>query len=217
MKVSHLRCFSSEGLRCCEEGKNPVSLADIASRFADIVAPGNRVVSVLGKSATQLGNAYPQNVVVSKVYLVLSGTGMATGVVSGAVADLLQANPVLTPDQLKAVLMASASKTFPQYSSTYDPATGITYVSQYDVFTIGAGYLDLQNVLAEVSNPPPANASRSAVRSRGIPIGFTLFQLTVVAGNSCPLGCPRNGQLDVEKVTIPANATAQSKYICRQS
>jgi subtilisin family serine protease len=166
VKVSHLRCFSSEGLRCCEEGKNPVSLADIASRSADIVAPGNRVVSVLGKSATQLGNAYPQNVV-SKAYLVLSGTSMASGVVSGAVADLLQANPALPPDQLKAILMASASKTFPQYSSTHDPATGITYVSQYDAFTIGAGYLDLQNVLAEVSNPPLANAPRSAVRNRG--------------------------------------------------
>jgi Subtilase family len=99
--------------------------------------------------------------------LVLSGTSMASGVVSGAVADLLQANPALPPDQLKAILMASASKTFPQYSSTHDPATGITYVSQYDAFTIGAGYLDLQNVLAEVSNPPPANASRSAVRNRG--------------------------------------------------
>ena len=40
---------------------------------------------------------------------------MATPVVSGAVALLLQKNASLTPDQVKARLMKSAYKTFPRY------------------------------------------------------------------------------------------------------
>ena len=73
---------------------------------------------------------------------------MAAGVVSGAVADLLQASPRLTPDQVKARLMETAWKSLPRYSSTTDPTTGITYTDQYDVFTVGAGYLDLEAALA---------------------------------------------------------------------
>jgi serine protease AprX len=84
----------------------------------------------------------------STTYFTLSGTSMATGVVSGMVADLLQAHPTLTPDQVKARLMKSAGKSFPDSSSVYDPATGNTYVSYYDVFTVGAGYVDLAAALA---------------------------------------------------------------------
>ena len=69
---------------------------------------------------------------------------MAAGVVSGVVADLLQKSPSLTPDQVKARLMKTAWKSFPAFSSTTDPTTGITYTDQYDVFTIGAGYVDVE-------------------------------------------------------------------------
>jgi serine protease AprX len=72
---------------------------------------------------------------------------MATGVVSGAAALMLQQQPNLTPDQVKARMMISAYKAFPMYSTATDPTTGITYNEQYDVFTIGAGYLDIQTAL----------------------------------------------------------------------
>ncbi len=78
----------------------------------------------------------------------MSGTSMAAAAVSGAVALLLEAQSALTPDQVKARLMKTAYKTFPQYSSYTDPTTGITYTDQYDVFTVGAGYLDMQAALA---------------------------------------------------------------------
>src|SRR6202008_3517283 len=83
----------------------------------------------------------------STSYFTLSGTSMATGVVSGVVADLLQKSPGLNPDQVKARLMKTAWKSLPSYSSTTDPTTGITYTDQYDVFTVGAGYVDLEAAL----------------------------------------------------------------------
>src|SRR5438309_728038 len=97
---------------------------------------------------------------ISPSYMRLSGTSMATPVVSGAAVLLLQQNPNLTPDQVKARLMKTASKTFPASSSATDPTTGITYTNYYDIFTIGAGYLDIaaalsSNDLADASTVSP--------------------------------------------------------------
>jgi serine protease AprX len=88
---------------------------------------------------------------------------MATGVVSGAVADLLQARPLMTPDQVKARLMKTASKTFPSTSSVYDAASGVTYTSQYDIFTVGAGYVDLAAAMASTELSSGTAMSPTAV------------------------------------------------------
>src|SRR6266849_4986413 len=76
-------------------------------------------------------------------YIHLSGTSMATPVVSGAAALLLQREPTLSPDTVKARLMKTAYKTFPLASVATDPTTGAVYPSTYDIFTVGAGYLDI--------------------------------------------------------------------------
>jgi serine protease AprX len=136
--------------------KGPSPLDHIAK--PDIVAPGNRITSLYG-AGTYLSATYPANIdpyslyqtggssSPSSEYFQLSGTSMATGVVSGAAALMLQQQPNLTPDQVKARMMISAYKAFPMYSTATDPTTGITYNEQYDVFTIGAGYLDIQTAL----------------------------------------------------------------------
>ena len=91
----------------------------------DLVAPGNLLVSTETPRTTlyttETSNLVPYSFYQyggssspSAYYFELSGTSMATGVVSGAVADLLQAQPRLTPDQVKARLMKTAYKTFPQ-------------------------------------------------------------------------------------------------------
>jgi serine protease AprX len=52
------------------------------------------------------------------------------------------------PDTVKARLMKTAYKSFPSVSTTYDATTGKTYTDQYDVFTVGAGYVDIAAALA---------------------------------------------------------------------
>jgi len=125
----------------------------------DLVAPGNNVVSLLSPGST-LATNYPKLLINNATYetlgasgksgnyLTLSGTSMATPVVAGAAALLIQKNPSLTPDQVKARLMKTARKAVPQYSTGIDAFTGISYPSQGDIFTIGAGYLDIQGALA---------------------------------------------------------------------
>src|SRR2546429_4148910 len=88
---------------------------------------------------------------------------MATPVVSGAAVLLLQQNPNLTPDQVKARLMKTASKNFPASSTVTDQTSGITYTDYYDIFTIGAGYLD---VAAALSSNDMADASAVSPTAR---------------------------------------------------
>ncbi len=140
----------------------------------DLVAPGNRIVST-NAIRGQLCWLYPQNWVPfsyytntpfaapTPMYYYLSGTSMATPVVSGAAALMLQRDPGLTPDQVKARLMKTASKSFPSYSTATDPDTGVTYTSQYDIFTVGAGYLDIWAALNNANVATGAALSPTAV------------------------------------------------------
>src|SRR5215470_8626740 len=124
----------------------------------DIVAAGNKVISTLAPNASMdttytttqvpLSNyQYTSSTSNSAYYFRLSGTSMAAPQVAGAAALMLQKNPSLTPDQLKARLMKSAYKNIPTFSYSTDSATGTVYYEQADIFTVGAGYLDISAAL----------------------------------------------------------------------
>ena len=96
----------------------------------DLVAPGRNITSVLSSDDGNLVLAYPANVVIATTgarYFKMSGTSMASGVVAGAAALLLQDEPNLNPDQVKYRLKATANTAW----------TG------YNVTKAGAGYLDI--------------------------------------------------------------------------
>jgi serine protease AprX len=83
---------------------------------------------------------------------------MAAPMVAGAAALLAQKfGPTITPDSIKAKLMKSATKSFPTRTTIGDQ------VIQYDMFTVGAGYLD---VMAALNNPDSAPAGKSALSPR---------------------------------------------------
>jgi serine protease AprX len=73
----------------------------------DVIAPGKNIISALAPNSSW-GSQYPERIVLDE-YIRLSGTSMAAPVVSGAVALLLQAEPELTPDQVKYRLMTCSN------------------------------------------------------------------------------------------------------------
>src|SRR5579863_9476958 len=125
----------------------------------DLIAPGNLIVSTLPSGLT-LSTQYPANRVFGE-YFILSGTSMAAPVVSGTAAMLIQSNPNMTPDQVKAVLMLTSTKNFPTSSVAVDPATNIGYTSYYDIFTVGAGELNVAAAYGITSLPKGSAISPS--------------------------------------------------------
>jgi serine protease AprX len=73
----------------------------------DIFAPGVDIISVLSDSSDWKFK-HPDHVVMDGEYFRLSGTSMAAPMVAGAAALLLQAEPNLTPDQVKYRLIHTA-------------------------------------------------------------------------------------------------------------
>ena len=101
----------------------------------DLVAPGTGIVSLSSASSTMYYSK-PQYLLKGsfgggyKPYLSLTGTSMAAPVVSGTVALMLQANPSLTPNMVKAIL---------QYTAQIYPS--------YNALTQGAGFLNAQGAV----------------------------------------------------------------------
>jgi serine protease AprX len=91
------------------------SVADFSSRgtdarHVDLVAPGRSVVSFRAPGSS-VDLEHPEGLVDGDTTGRLfrgSGTSQAAAVVSGAAALVVQANPSLTPDQVKAVLVGTA-------------------------------------------------------------------------------------------------------------
>ncbi len=144
--------------------KGPTAIDHIVK--PDLVAPGNDVISLLASPTCTLVTTYPSTQIplstyeyswalgnwgsqqLSTNYYQLSGTSMSTPVVSGAAALMLQNQPFLTPDQVKARLMKTASKNLPLYSTDTESWYSQTYNVQADIFTVGAGYMNIAAALA---------------------------------------------------------------------
>jgi len=138
----------------------------------DLVAPGNRIVSLESPGST-LALTYPGLDIPNSgcppgqcapggQYIRLSGTSMATPMVAGAAALMIQNDPSLTPDTIKARMMKTAWKGYPASSSAHS-LTGADFLSQDDIFTVGAGYLDLDAALHNVDIADGSATSPTAV------------------------------------------------------
>ena len=110
----------------------------------DLVAPGVSIVST-ERYDNYLLKTYPvihvdtgDNATWHRRYMRLSGTSMSAGVVSGAVALMLQANPTLTPNMVKAILMFSAQR-----------------IEGADLFEQGAGALNVEGAVRLAASMRP--------------------------------------------------------------
>jgi serine protease AprX len=77
----------------------------------EMVAPGRHIVGPLAGGNVTLASQFPNNILsgIHNLYIQLSGTSAAAPVVTGSVADLLQARPGLRPDEVKGLLRQTAA------------------------------------------------------------------------------------------------------------
>ncbi len=119
----------------------------------DLLAPGMSLPSIRAPGSTV--DALNPAARVGEWYFKGSGTSQAAAVVSGVIARMLEADPALTPDQLKGILVATAAGT---------PVGG----------DAGAGLVDAAAAVARATpvrrGPPvePPRANAGVVRSSGL-------------------------------------------------
>ena len=121
------------------------SSSGTAARHVDLLAPGTSITS-LRDPGSYIDDNHPEGLVAGDLSGRLfrgSGTSQAAAVVSGAAALLVQANPNLTPDEVKAALTTTAT-----------PLVGVSVVDQ------GAGEI---NVAAAVKAATPTKTGTIAV------------------------------------------------------
>lgn len=122
-------------------------------RNPDVIAPGKSIVS-LRDPGSYIDVTYPEGKVNAR-FTRGSGTSQAAAVVSGAAALLLQARPGLTPDQVKGLLVSTA-----------------TPVPGYDAGAQGAGLINVRSA-AEAPEPetrqtwPTSTGTGSLEQARG--------------------------------------------------
>ena len=91
----------------------------------------------------------------------MSGTSMAAPMVSGAVALMLTKDWSADAGDGQSAVDEGATKSFPLYSTATDPVTRASYTSQYDLFTVGAGYLNIWGALNSTDSVPPGATAAS--------------------------------------------------------
>lgn len=162
-----------------------------AGRHVDLVAPGKSVVG-LRDPGSYIDTNNPQGLVAGDSSGRLfrgSGTSQAAAVVSGSVALLEQENPSITPDQVKAALMATAR-----------PLAGVDPLAQ------GAGELDVNGAAALVrtfnGKIGPAQAAMLAMAVQNYPVATGLGSLEAARGGSNLVdpdnGIVLQGEVDVQ-------------------
>ena len=158
-----------------------------AQRHVDLLAPGTSLVS-LRDPGSFIDVNHPEGRVAGDTSGRLfrgSGTSQAAAVVSGAAALLLQANPDLTPDQVKAALMNTA-----------------TPVLASPIYA-GAGQLDIAAAVAAVKlgDVPLTDAALSPPVTQHYPVSTGQGSLDAARGGSGLTdtdGQPITGETDAQ-------------------
>jgi serine protease AprX len=171
-----------------------------AERHVDLLAPGRSVVALRDPgSYVDLNN--PEGRVVGDLSGRLfrgSGTSQAAAVVSGAAALLLQAYPQLTPDQVKAALVSTAT---PMPAAT--------------ALDAGAGQLDVKDALEAVGKAVTAKLPSTTLLAakQNYPSASGTGSLEAARGGAnlvdSDTGAVLSGEVDVQGLTWDATTWAE--------
>ncbi len=173
--------FSNEGPR-----RDDGDLEHIDEMKPSIVAPGDAIISANGDFTTD-----------GTQYQTLSGTSMATPHTAGVCALVLQANPALTPMQMRSILQNTAEhrmpsvkgpfRTYPQSTDpNYDPGSGWGLI---DAYAAAKEALDSSTGVQVVQFRPIARADSGRVYLRWVTqrehpsLGFDLYRAPDVNGS----------------------------------
>ena len=126
----------------------------------DVVAPGTRVVSLEAQNSYISGNYSRYHIAggAKNAYLRLSGTSMSTAVVSGGIALLLNAQPSLTPAQVKVAI---------QMGARFMPNEGL--------IGAGAGSVNFLQSLKVAQSGPLSNLLTTVASLLGLSSGATFI------------------------------------------
>ncbi len=161
--------------KICSFSSRGPSAGDLVLK-PDLVAPGNAIESLAVPggtlallSPTSLIDPLSYNGSGPRLYMRLSGTSMASPVVAGAAALLLNSDTTLTPDTIKARLMLTAQK-----------------VGNSEFISYGAGYLDIIAALKSTATAPLGATSPTLVRNADgtISINNAIWGSNIVWGNN---------------------------------
>jgi len=160
-----------------------------ADRHVDLLAPGKSITS-LRDPGSSIDQQHPEGLVAGDTSTRLfrgSGTSQAAAVVSGAAALLVQANPSLTPDQVKAALVNTAT-----------PLAGVPAVSQ------GAGELNVEAAVGLVRAALKPGTAQTALKAavQRFPVATGTGSLEAARGGAHLVdhatGAVLSGEVDVQ-------------------
>jgi subtilisin family serine protease len=131
--------FSSRGPAAIDRGAKP----DVVAHGVAIESTSETSSALFAANVTAPGLGAGKTA--PEPYMTLTGTSMAAPVVTGAIALMLEANPALTPNAVKAILQFTA-----------EARPGVDHLTQGAGFLNARGAVALARVFAGVSAPGEA-------------------------------------------------------------
>ena len=162
-------------------------------RKPDLLAPGTRVIAPLAPNSDF--QRICSRCVLSKRYFRLSGTSMSSAVVSGAAALVLEANPAMTPDQVKGALV-STLREVPGVGGAIDANAALDGAGSVNTGLVPSALIDEATGMLDWTRASFRRASfRDAV---GPPFGASWAR----ASFRCDCGLDASGQIDTARASF---------------
>jgi serine protease AprX len=159
----------------------------------EVLAPGTRLVAPLAPNSDF--ERLCRRCMISHSYFRVSGTSMATAVVSGAAALVLEKNPGMTPNQVKGAMMATL-RNVPGAGAALDANAALDGTGTANAGLVPNGLVDPTTGAIDWSR---ASFRRASFRDAS---GSPLAALWARASFRCDCGLDASGEVDANRVSF---------------